>query len=36
MENKIVNAGIRLTRQCNMKCMYCNIQSTTFSNKHRT
>lgn len=28
MENKIVNAGIRLTRQCNMKCMYCNIQST--------
>lgn len=28
MENKIVNAGIRLTRQCNMKCMYCNIQNT--------
>lgn len=28
MENKIVNAGIRLTRKCNMKCMYCNIQNT--------
>lgn len=28
MDNKIVNAGIRLTRQCNMKCMYCNIQNT--------
>lgn len=28
MENKIVNVGIRLTRQCNMKCMYCNIQNT--------
>ena len=28
MENKIVNAGIRLTRNCNMKCMYCNIQNT--------
>lgn len=27
MENKIVNAGIRLTRQCNMKCIYCNINS---------
>lgn len=28
MENKIINAGIRITRQCNMKCMYCNIQNT--------
>lgn len=28
MENKIVNAGIRLTRLCNMKCTYCNIQNT--------
>ncbi|MDD5865303.1 MAG: radical SAM protein [bacterium] len=28
MENKIINVGIRLTRQCNMKCMYCNIQNT--------
>ena len=28
MKNKIVNAGIRLTRQCNMKCNYCNIQNT--------
>lgn len=26
--NKIVNAGIRLTRNCNMKCRYCNIQNT--------
>lgn len=24
----IINAGIRLTRKCNMKCTYCNIQST--------
>ena len=24
----IVNAGIRITRKCNMKCMYCNIQNT--------
>lgn len=28
MKNSIVNAGIRLTRQCNMKCTYCNIQNT--------
>lgn len=28
-ENCIVNAGIRLTRKCNMKCMYCNIQNTS-------
>lgn len=28
MKNRIVNAGIRITRQCNMKCMYCNIQNT--------
>ena len=28
MYNKIVNAGIRITRRCNMKCMYCNIQNT--------
>ncbi len=27
-KNCIVNAGIRLTRKCNMKCMYCNIQNT--------
>ena len=27
MENKVVNVGIRLTRKCNMKCTYCNIQS---------
>ena len=27
-DNKIINVGIRLTRKCNMKCMYCNIQST--------
>lgn len=27
-KNCIVNAGIRLTRRCNMKCMYCNIQNT--------
>ena len=31
MENKIVNVGIRLTRQCNMKCTYCNIQNTVRS-----
>lgn len=28
-KNRVVNAGIRLTRNCNMKCMYCNIQNTT-------
>ena len=27
-KNYIVNAGIRITRKCNMKCMYCNIQNT--------
>lgn len=27
MKNKVVNAGIRLTRRCNMKCRYCNIQN---------
>ena len=27
-KNKIVNAGIRITRNCNMKCQYCNIQNT--------
>ncbi len=29
MKNEIINVGIRLTRQCNMKCMYCNIQNTS-------
>ncbi len=28
MINNITCAGIRLTRNCNMKCMYCNIQNT--------
>ena len=27
MNNIILNAGIRITRKCNMKCSYCNIQS---------
>lgn len=27
MNNEILNAGIRITRDCNMKCSYCNIQS---------
>ena len=25
--DKIVNAGIRITRKCNMNCPYCNIVS---------
>ena len=27
MENKLLNAGIRITRDCTMKCPYCNIQA---------
>jgi len=27
IKNEIINVGIRITRKCNMKCMYCNIQS---------
>lgn len=27
-KNGITTVGIRLTRRCNMKCMYCNIQDT--------
>lgn len=27
MKNKIINAGIRITRECNMRCQYCNIQA---------
>ena len=27
MKNRVVNAGIRITRNCNMNCSYCNIQS---------
>lgn len=27
-KSKVVNAGIRITRNCNMKCQYCNIQNT--------
>lgn len=29
-KNCIVNAGIRLTRRCNMKCTYCNIQKADY------
>ena len=32
MNNKIINAGIRITRECNLKCPYCNIQAVKKNN----